>query len=188
MSAEVRNTPSWLRLHRIASALLLAVAALATALLTHPEPAFAYHVTSGDLSLYSDTPFSRARGVAVLADVARRLRASPLNDGRTHHIFVTNTDWRRTLAFFTAPGAAGINYYPVTTSVFIRRADINHDRVVGASGRTAEAPRTLAYYAAHEIAHSFTGEERGSSRLWNRTLQPWVREGYADYVGNGSYG
>jgi hypothetical protein len=69
--------------------------------------------------------------------------------------------------------------------VFIRRSDINHDTVFGASGEPAAPPRTFAYYAAHEITHSLTAERLGPSRLWNHELPQWVREGYADYVGMG---
>ena len=72
--------------------------------------------------------------------------------------------------------------------MFIRRADVDRDRVIGSSGRDAAALRTLAYYAAHEIAHSLTAERLGPSRLWNQSLPQWVREGYADYVGLGISG
>lgn len=173
------------RLRRALGA-LLGVAALALmVMLAAPETAFAYHVSAGRLSLYADTPFDPASGRAVLAEVERRLRTSPIDDGARHKVFITNTHWRRTLAFNVSGGAAGINYYPLTRNVFIRKADIAHDRVFGASGRAAAPPRTLAYYAAHEITHSLTGERRGPQRLWNRSLPQWVREGYADYVGFG---
>ena len=176
---------------RLLSTLPLAVmlaAGAAILALAHPEPAFAFRVTQGRLSLYSDQPFTPERGRAFLADVQRRLRASPLDDGAHHSIFVTNTGWRRAIAFFAAPGAAGLNYHPLTANVFIRRADVDRDRVIGASGREAAPPRTLAYYAAHEIAHTLTSERRGPGKLWNRTLPQWVREGYADYVGMGVRG
>ena len=157
-------------------------------LFAYPEPFFAFHVSFGRLSLYSDRPFDPERGRAILADVERRLQRSPINNRRVHRIFVTNSGWRRALAFWAAPGAAGVNYHPLTSNVFIRRADVERDRVIGGSGREAPAPRTLAYYAAHEIAHSLTSERLGPMRLWNQSLSQWVREGYSDYVGLGVSG
>jgi hypothetical protein len=44
-------------------------------------------------------------------------------------------------------------------------------------------PRTLAYYAAHEVGHSLIGERIGA--LANRRLPRWIREGLADYIGFG---
>jgi hypothetical protein len=49
-----------------------------------------------------------------------------------------------------------------------------------AGGGFAEPPRTLAYYAAHEIGHSLTGEAAGVLRY--HRLPQWVREGLADYI------
>ena len=171
-----------------ASLAILGGLALYAAFLLDPQPAFAYHVSVNRLSLYDDMPFPAAAGRALLADIERRLDASPLNDHAPHAIFVTNTAWRRDLAFMTEPSAAGVNFAPLTHNVFIRRADIERDRIVGASGREPQPPRTLAYYAAHEIAHTLTSERQGAGRLWNRTLPQWVREGYADYVGIGRRG
>ena len=172
----------------LVSLAVLLTLSVSAGILAHPELSFEFHVSLGRLSLYSDRPFNPERGRAVLADVERRLRASPLDDHAVHGIFVTNSGWRRGLAFFAAPGAAGVNYYPLTSNVFIRRADVDRDRVIGGSGREAPAPRTLAYYSAHEIAHSLTSERLGPWRLWNQSLSQWVREGYADYVGLGVSG
>lgn len=108
---------------------------LFAAALSHPEAAFAYSVTQGRLALYSDQPFSADRGRAILADVEHRLATSPLDDQTKHRIFVTNTGWRRALAFATAGGASGVNYHPLTSNVFIRQADIDRNRVVTASGQ-----------------------------------------------------
>jgi hypothetical protein len=44
--------------------------------------------------------------------------------------------------------------------------------------------RTLAYFIAHEIAHSRTCERLGPWRFFR--LPDWLREGYADQVGRGS--
>jgi hypothetical protein len=176
------------RLARLAqgiAAAFLAAIMLVVGAIVFPQPMFAYHVTAGRLSLWSDRPFDLDKGQAILAQVEMRLATSPLDDDKRHAIFVTNTAWRRSLFFLIAEGAAGVNNYPLTNNVFIRQADIGADRVFGASGKPAPPPRTLAYYATHEITHSLTGEHLGVGRLWNRKLPQWVREGYADYVGMG---
>lgn len=172
-----------LRFLRWLPALLVGFVVLVVATFASAPLVFTYHVTEGRLTLYSDRPFDAAKGAAILRDVEARLAASPIDDHKPHSIYVCNADWRRTLFFNRASGAAGVNYYPLTNNVFIRRSDIDADRVFGASGKIADPPRTFTYYAAHEITHSFTAERIGASRLWNAALPQWVREGYADYVG-----
>ena len=81
--------------------------------------------------------------------------------------------------------APACNFYPLTRDVFIRNADVDTGTVYGASGKPAEYPRTLAYFATHEIGHTLTGEYLGVSHLWNWRLPVWIREGTADYIGLG---
>ena len=65
-----------LPVHRLLPLVLLLTLSVAAVVFANPEPAFAFHVSLGTLSLYSDRPFDRGRGEAVLADVQRRLQAS----------------------------------------------------------------------------------------------------------------
>jgi hypothetical protein len=166
----------------LAAAILL-VSASAAAVLAYPQPLFAYHVEQGGLQLWSDRPFDPEQGRAVLADVERRITHSPfaLDDG-PHRIFVANAEWRRRLVFLWNAGAAGVNYFPLH-NVFIRSADIDHDRVLRAAGGPVPPPRTLAYYGAHEIGHSLIGARTGALANWR--LPRWIREGMADYIGFG---
>jgi hypothetical protein len=71
----------------------------------------------------------------------------------------------------------------LTTNVFVRASDINHGVVFGPSGSPVPPPRTLAYYAAHEIGHNLTGAAIGPQAYFK--LPVWVREGVADYIGFG---
>jgi hypothetical protein len=55
--------------------------------------------------------------------------------------------------------------------------------VLRSDGAPVPPPRTLAYYAAHEIGHSLIGKRIGAIANWR--LPTWKREGLADYVGFG---
>jgi hypothetical protein len=169
--------------HVVTAVFLAVLAPVATVVvaLVHPQPAFAYHVQFGRLSLFSDKPFDIEKSKHVLAEVDRRLRLASLDHGDgEHRIFVANSPWRARLVFLWNFGAAGVNYYPLTRNVFIRESDIDNDRVLRTAG-PVPPPRTLAYYAAHEIAHSLAGEAAGP--LAYHSLPAWIREGVADYIG-----
>ncbi len=151
------------------------------ALLMHPQMLFSHHIAEGTLELWSDWPFVIASGRDVLHDVEHKLAKSPLPPGReVRRIFVVNSGWRRRLLFLHHANAGGLNYFPITSNVFIRPASIEAGLVVGPSGDLVKPPRTLAYYAAHEIGHSLVGERAG---VIGHFLMPvWVREGLADYI------
>lgn len=172
------------RIIRLFRALAISVFGLGLAvlgLMVYPQPLFAHSLAEGRLELWSDRPFDAEAGRRVLADVENRISRSPLDrrDG-VHRIFIVNEPWRARLLFLWNYGAGGVNYYPLTRNVFIRRSDIEAGRLVRRSGAFVEPPRTLAYYGAHEIAHSLTGEATGPLRY--HTLHIWVREGLADYI------
>jgi hypothetical protein len=170
------------RLFRAAALLLFAIGLAVLGLLVYPQPLFAHSVVvDGRLELWSDQPFDADAGRRVLADIDNRISRSPLDkhDG-VHRVFIVNARWRARLLFLWSYGAGGLNYYPLTRNVFIRRSDIEAGRVLRWSGELVEAPRTLAYYGAHEIAHSLTGEAVGPLRY--HRLPAWVREGLADCI------
>ena len=167
----------------IAAFFCVALTGTAVAALTYPQPLFPYHATQGRLSLYSDRPFDAARADEILADVERRLSRSSLDDDHEHRIFVSNSEWRRRILFLWNAGAAGVNYYPLTRNVFIGRADVDGDRALTSTGGPKSPPRTLGYYAAHEIAHTLIKEQLAP--LQQLKLPRWVNEGLADDIGFG---
>ncbi len=167
----------------IAAIFCVALTGTAVAALIHPQPLFPYHVTHGQLSLYSDRQFEAARAAEVLADVERRLFRSSLRDDNEHRIFISNSEWRRRILFLWNAGAAGVNYYPLTRNVFIGRADPDSDRVMTSAGEPKSPPRTLGYYAAHEIAHTLIKQQLTPSQQLK--LPRWVNEGLADDIGFG---
>ena len=150
-----------------AAAVPLMLAALLGTALAYPQPFFAYHAERGRLAIYSDQPFDAAKAETLLANVDTRISRSPLDTHEAHSIFVTNSEWRRRLFFNTAAGAAGVNFYPLTRNVFLRHSDIDTNTLYGGSGKATQPPRTLTYYAAHEIGHSLTGEYEGMRHVWN---------------------
>lgn len=152
-----------------------------------PQPLFAYSVRVGRLGLYSDRPFNPIKARSILIEIENRLGTSPINDEFNHDVFITNSDWRRRFFFNIAGGATAVNFYPLTNHVFLRLSDVDKNQVFNSSGKASPPPRTLVYYATHEIGHSLTAEHLGWNHLWNHSLPRWVREGYADYVGLGGH-
>lgn len=155
-------------------------------MLAYPEPLYAYHVEEGRLQLYSDRPFNVERGRAVLDEVEQRIARAPaelLDSNSTYRVFVNNDEWRKRLVFLWNYGAGGVNYYPMGGGVFLRQADIDGDRMLRSDGASVAPPRTLAYYAGHEIGHSLIGKRIGAVANWR--LPAWIREGMADYVAFG---
>lgn len=175
----------WLKWLGVAALVPVALAGMVGAALAYPQPFFAYQAERGRLSLHSDRPFDSVMAQALLAQIDARLKTSPIDDGAPSAIYVASADWRQRLFMNIAYGAGGVNFYPWTRNVFLRTADIDHNRLFGRSGKPTAPPRTFVYYAAHEIGHSLTGKRQGAARLWNWRLPQWVREGYADYVGLG---
>lgn len=160
--------------------------AAAAGIIAYPEPLYAYHFEHGRLRLYSDRPFDYDNGRALLAEVERRLATAPpeLRDSDSiYRVIVSNSEWRRRLTFLWNYGAGGVNYYPLGGAVFIRQADIDAGFILRGDGAPVPAPRSLAYYAAHEIGHSLIGRRVGAVGNWQ--LPVWIREGLADYVGFG---
>ena len=136
------------RLFRLLRALALCVLVPGLAilgLLAYPQPLFAHSIAEGRLELWSDRPFDADAGRRVLMDVESRISRSPLDKGDgVHRIFIVNEPWRVRLLFLWSYGAGGLNYYPLTRNVFIRRSDIEAGRVMRWSGAFVEVPRTLA--------------------------------------------
>jgi hypothetical protein len=161
------------------------VAAGVTALLAAPQPLYPYHLQHSGFELWSDQPVDQAAGDRLLADVESRLAHSIFGAAEgSRRIFIANSSWRERLFFLWTYGAGGVNHFPITRNAFLRRSDVPADRLFGHSGRPGDPPRTLAYYAAHELAHGLTGERAGA--VVYARMPRWLREGLADYAALGS--
>lgn len=171
----------WIR----AIATILIVFTLYLALLCFPQPFFRWSVSAANLTLYSDKPFSEEEARKVLEMTQTKLASSPLySSEQKHRIFICNARWRQRLFFNRNYGVGGVNYYPLTTNVFLRDAIIEENRLVSPSGKIVQGDRTLDYFIVHEIGHTLTKQAAGSLR--HTQLPEWIREGYPDYVGKGS--
>lgn len=166
-------------------AAFVVVAALMWGLLCVPQPFFHTSVRAKNLTLYSDQPFASAAGQQVLELVEAKLTTSPLySAAQKHLVFICNARWRQRLFFTYQYGVGGVNYYPITTNVFLRDSIIEENCLIGPGGNRVAGERTLDYFIAHEIAHSLTGQAVGG--IAYHRLPQWKREGYADYVGKGA--
>ncbi len=180
-------------LGRLLAVLVLSAVGIAgagAAILVAPHPLFPHRLHEGRLSILSDRPLDEPACRAALRDVDGRLRADGFDPatGR-HRIVVAHARWRQRLTFLWAYGAGGVNFYPLTRNVFLRDADPGCRHIVSPLGTPVPPPRTFAYFAAHEIAHSLTGEAVGA--LAFHRLPVWIREGVADHValpGRGDFG
>ncbi len=170
----------WLRL--VAGLLIVLVFYLA--LLCFPQPFFRWAVSADNLALYSDRPFAPEDGKKILEIAQAKLATSPIYSSQEpHKIFICNSRWREMLFFNWKSGVGGLNYYPLTSNIFLRGAVIEENRLISPSGNPVAGERTLDYFITHEIAHTITTKAAGWYHHWR--LPEWVREGYPDYLGRG---
>jgi hypothetical protein len=173
------------RLKRVLARTALALVTLAStylALLVAPDPLFAHARAGAFLVVHADTPLPPETD-AVIALAEARIASSPLFDEtRAHDVYVCAAPWRWSLLSGVNARAGAVAMAPIGRSVFTREARFERNRLVGASGREAEPPRTIDYYLAHEVTHTLTADALGLAYF---DLPEWVREGYADYVARG---
>jgi hypothetical protein len=164
------------------AAVAVAMVALSLgALITWPDPLFAFSLGSGRITVASDRPIPVSGGERLLRDCERLLDRSPLKGAkRQYRLYVTNDDWRQRLFFIPHPDSWGFAwYYGFGGHAFISGADFESGRVVH-WGYVGTPPRTLAYLCAHELTHVIAWEHAGLRRL---RVPRWVWEGLPDYVG-----
>jgi hypothetical protein len=162
-----------------------AIVALLGLLLSVPQPFFQSSVNAKNLTLYSDQTFTPESGQRVLELAEAKLATSPLYFAEQKHlVFICNARWRQRLFFTYVYGVGGVNYYPLTTNVFLRDSIIEENCLIGPNGNRVTGERTLDYFIAHEITHSLTGQAVGA--IAYHRLPQWKREGYADYIGKGT--
>ena len=175
MLQMIKRTLLW------ATAAVAIIALVLVALITWPNPLFAFSLGAGKLTVVSDHPIPPAGGQRFLRDCERLLERSPLKAmRREYRLYVTNEDWRQRLFFIPHREAWGFAwYYDFGGHAFLSGADFKTGQVVH-WGYIGTPPRTLAYLCAHELTHVIAWEHIGLDRLY---VPRWVWEGLADYVG-----
>lgn len=152
-------------------------------LLAVPYPFFSWRATHGNITVYSDRPIADAIG-PLLAAAESRIQKAEIHDPRlVHRIFICNDSARFLLFASYQYRVGGVNYSFLNHNVFLRAADIEHNRLIGPTGQAVPGERTLVYFLAHEMTHSLESNYLG--RIAYAQLPQWKREGYADMIGRG---
>ena len=172
----LRKTLAWV------AGTAVAITLVCAAIIAWPQPLFAYGLSAAGIEVRSDRPIPAAEGEKFLREVASLLDRSPLKRrAHPYTLYVANDSWRRRLVFLWLSGAGGVVFYPVSSRHgFLSGADFARGALVHSSGKVVRAPRTLAYYGAHELTHVVTGQQLGTVRF--HLMPQWAREGFADYV------
>jgi len=151
------------------------------ALLTWPDPLFAYSLDTGKIIVSSDQSISASGGEDFSRHCERLLERSPLKaTSSRYHVYITNMNWRHRLFFLPQPEAWGLTYSLLGGPAFLSRINFETGRVVHWE-YVGTPPRTAAWLCAHELTHIIETERVG--RLAYYRMPQWVFEGLADYVG-----
>lgn len=146
-----------------------------------PQIVFANQVTSDGITVYARNPLPPVTP-ARLAEAVSLVQKSELAiPGRPARVFICNQPW---LFRLFAPASAGAfaTSMPMTNNIFVAEADLARNL----SWNTAPANnmRTFSSVVAHEITHDLIRQRVGLIR--DLFLPNWIREGYCDYIAQGS--
>ena len=160
---------------------VVALTAFIASILAWPSPLFAFSLGNGKVVVASDKPLPVDGATQFINACEALLARSPLKaTGQHYRVYIANADWRTTLVFVANPDAGGIAYQALGRHVFLSGANFETGELVK-RGYHIKAPRTLAYYCAHELTHIVIAEHIGMTGLFH--LPTWVGEGLPDYVG-----
>lgn len=158
----------------------LVVGVVYALLLTHPQPLFAYELQHAGIVVHATQPIPDEMR-ATLDRARARLDTSTIADpARVHHVFMCQSRWLFALFAPNHYKAGGIANVYIGQNVFLRESDMQHDRLIGASGRPTPPDRPLSYFIAHEIMHVEHGCLLGP--VGYSRLPKWADDGHADYV------
>lgn len=170
-----------------AAAIFLFVIAVGGAyilILLYPHAFFKHKLNVGDMTVYSTEPIPSSDMTEIARDAMERAKKSEVYLPLKHEFFIVNHPYL--WAFFANRnrGASGLNYVIFNHNVFLRKADIQKNQLFGGSGKPARGDRTLAYFMAHEMTHTF---EFHAMPWYKYPLNTnWILEGYAEYIAHDS--
>ncbi len=170
-----------MRAARRAAVGVVAVVAAYALVLVYPQPLFAYELEHAGIVVHSIRPIPEAMKT-TLERARQRLERSPLlADTYGVHVFMCPPTWLFALFARQNYRAGGIANVYIGQHVFLRAADMEHDRLMSPSGRPVPADRPLSYFVAHEIMHVAHGRVVGRWRYFH--VPQWLDDGDADLVG-----
>ena len=153
--------------------------------LFNPTLFYNYKVSFKNISVYSDENIDKDAINQILITVDERLRKSEIyNENFTQNIFITNNKFRWVYFTNVNNNVGGLNYVVFNHNVFIRKSDIENNRVISPSGNIVPDSRTLDYFITHEITHTLEYQELGITK--HPLFTNWVLEGYAEYIAHDS--
>jgi len=147
---------------------------------------FGHTFSHGAIVVYSDQPIP-ASAERVLEDAENRLKRSPLfrvRPSKKIRIYICNQAWRFVFFANIRYKVGGLAYPQLANNIFLRRAHIDANRLIGPSGNEVPGERTLSYFLAHEAVHTLIFDELGVFGYWR--VPVWKDDGYADYIAKGT--
>ena len=176
------------KLGKIIGKILLGIVLLGavyTLTLCYPQPFFKHKLTVGFVTVYSDETIPITEMTTILQTAEDRLQKSVLFKPGVHQtIFIANNPWR--WRYFTNINYmdGGLDYVMFNHTIFLRKVDVQSNRLYGPSGNVSGGERTLDYYMTHEMTHAL---EFQSMPWYQYPIQTnWALEGYCEYIGHGS--
>lgn len=151
----------------------------------YPQPFFSNRVTFNNISVYSDEQIPKDTMIKLIQNVERNVKKSILyKDNVKQNIFITNSPIRSAYFFLINNRAGGLNFVLFNHSVFLRKSDVQNNRLYGPSGKPSGGDRTLDYYMAHEMTHTL---EFFAMPWYTYPINTnWTLEGYSEYIAHGS--
>jgi hypothetical protein len=153
-------------------------------ILIRPHPFFGHAFEIGNITVYSTEDIPAREMTAISQEAMKRVEKSSIYLPMKHEFFIVNHPYLWVFLANRNRGASGLNYTIFNHNVFLRKADIKKNQLFGASGKPARGDRTLAYFMAHEMTHTFEFHAMPWYKYPINTN--WILEGYAEYVAHGS--
>jgi hypothetical protein len=149
-------------------------------LLVYPHPLFAYEMSHAGIVVHATRPIPPAMRW-TLERVRVRIDATTIGDSASPpEVFICDPPWLFALFARTNYRVGGVADWFVGQHVYLRSSDMQHDRLIGPSGRPVADDRPLSYFIAHEIMHIV--HARALGRLGYARLPQWLDDGHADYI------
>jgi hypothetical protein len=159
---------------------LLAACVVYGFLLVFPQPLFAYQLRHAGITLHATRPIPESART-VLERVRARLDRSPVAAAlQEPDVFLCDPVWLFALFARHNYRVGGIVNWGIGQHPFIRKSELESDRLIGPNGYAVAADRPLSYFIAHELMHSALVQHVGRRRY--SRLPQWLTDGYADYV------